>query len=245
MKTALTIELLNQSVSLPDLTIGQAIDIVQIPQAMNEQRLSAFIAHLTGDTALAGTLTVQERYYILLSHQAISYNRYSAESNIDDFLLETVQADVPASMQVGDIHISHLLGAHVCVLEGVCENVYDWLTGQVACQVSGDLCSIIGGTDEALNWTALPSSMTEAELNAAIQARIVMISALSVDSFNELLDAYNIGVSQLNHFVVLGCENEGLNLITQGGAGIDEPARFLTLDGLQGTAARLAKCFIG
>ena len=242
MKTALMIELLKQQVNVPDLQIGQAIDIAQIAEPMNERRLSAFIAHLTGDNTLAGTLTAQERYYILLSHQAVAYNRYSVESDIDGYLLTTVQADVPDQQRIGDVYINHLLGAHVCVLEGICTNVYDWLTGQVACQLSGDLCSVIGGSDASLIWHELSPTLTEAELNAVIQERVGTLDKLSVDDFNEVMSAYNLGVSHLHHFVVLGCENNGITLIKQGGDGTDKPSRFLTLDGLQGTAARLAEC---
>lgn len=246
MNTALSIELLQKKhISLPDLEIGQAIDIAQIPTAMNERRLSAFITHISNDPLLAGRLTAQERYYILISHQAVAQNRYSAVSDIDEYVTETIQHDVPAEHQVGDISINHLLGAHVCVLEGICQNVYDWLAGQVACQLSGDLNSIVGGYAEALNWDDLRADMTEAELNATIQARVATLNKLSVDNFNEIILTYNLGVSHLQHFVVLGCENNGLTIIKQGGDGIDEPARFLALSGLHGTAERLAECLAG
>lgn len=243
MNTALTLQLLSRNLSLPDLTIGQAIDIAHIPQEFNEKRLSAMITHLSGDPELAGRLTAQERYYILISHQATTQHQYSAgDDTNDDYLVDTVQADVPAAAQVGEMTVNHLLGAHVVVLEGICENVADWLCGQMACQLSGDLSFFIGGSDEAMKWRDLPASMTDEELNQAIQTRVKIINELSIDQFNDLVSGYNNGASQLIHFVALGCDNQGLTLIKQGGDGIIEPARFLALDHLQGAAARIAEC---
>jgi hypothetical protein len=242
MDTALTLQLLQGNLSLPDLTIGQAIDIAHIPQEFNEKRLSAMITHLSGDADLAGRISAQERYYILLSHQAVTQHRYNDDNIIEDYLIETVQSDVPASYQVGDMVVQHLLGAHVVVLEGVCENVYEWLCGQMACQLTGDLSCLIGGEDAAMNWQHLPATMTDAELNQAIQERVRLIGELTTDQFNDLVSGYNAGVVQLAHFVALGSENKGLTIIKQGGDGINEPARFLTLDHLHGAAAQLAKC---
>lgn len=247
MDTALHLQLLSSNVSLPDLSIGQAIDIAHIPQEFNEKRLSAMIGHLSGDHELAGRLTAQERYYILLNHQATAQHQYSADSAgvNDEYFIDTVQADVPPHAQVGDMTINHLRGAHVVVLEGICENVADWLSGQMACQLSGDLSFFIGGEAGEFKWGELPASMSDTEINQVIQERVKVINDLSISQFNDLVNGYNDGVRQLAHFVALGSDNQGLTLCKQGGDGVIEPARFLTLDHLSGAAARIAECLVG
>lgn len=244
MDTALDVQLLNSSVMLPDLQIGQAMDIAKIPSRFNEKRLSAMITHLTGDSSIAGKLTAQERYFILLSHQALAENNHSDTSNIDNYLIPTVQSDVPSRYQAGDMYINHLLGAHVVVLESICEDVFDWITGQMACQLSGDITSIVGGDDDSdMHWDVLTADMSDNELNDAIQLRTNVIQKLGANgNFNSLYDTYNIGVDALSHFLVLGCENKGLTVISQGGDGSNQPSRFLTLDHLQGGARLLAEC---
>lgn len=242
MTNSITVQLLHETLNLPDITIDQAMDIAQIPQEFNEKRLSAMITHLSGDALLAGRLTVHERYYILLSHQSVMQSAYSEEVGNDDYLLNTVQSNVPTKARVGDLFIHHLRGVHVCVLEGICENVYDWVRGQMACQLSGRLATSIGGDDEAFVWDELADDITDAELNEIIQARVSLIGSLSTDQFNALVEHYNVGVNQLEHFVSLGNDNSGLTVIKQGGDGAGMPARFLTLDALQGAALTLAEC---
>lgn len=242
MANSLSIQLLNSQLNLPDLTIDQAMDMALIPQEFNEKRLSAMIGHLSGDDTLAGRLTAQERYYILLSHQIAMSSQYSSEVDNENYLVNTIQKDVPDVATVGDAYVNHLLGAHVTVLEGICENVYDWLRGQMACQLSGDLSFFIGGDDEAYKWEALDAGMTDEALNEAIQTRVALIGQLTTDRFNDLEAAFTSGVNQLEHFVVLGTDNNGLTLIKQGGEGADEPARFPALDALQGAARIIAQC---
>lgn len=243
METTLDVQLLETSILLPDLQIGQAMDIAKIPVAFNEKRLSAMISHLTSNPSLAGKLTAQERYFVLLNHQAISQSQHIGDSDIERYVIPTVQADVPQRHQVGDMYVNHLLGAHVVVLEGICENVYDWIVGQMACQLSGDISSVIGGDSDDLKWDVIDAGMTDNEINEAIQSRIKIIDRLDANgNFNILHDAYSVGVDALSHFVVLGCENKGLTVISQGGDGAGEPSRFLTLDSLQGIARVIAEC---
>ena len=242
METTLDVQLLDNSVLLPDLQIGQAMDIAKIPAVFNEKRLSAMISHLTDDPDMAGKLTAQERYFILLSHQAISQSQHSDINDIERYAIPTVQSEVPKQHQVGSMYVNHLLGAHVVVLEGICENVYDWIIGQMACQLSGDLSSVIGGDSDDLKWDILTADMSDNEINKAIQKRSEIIDELGANgNFNILHDAYSIGVDALSHFLVLGCENKGLTVISQGGDG-NEPSRFLTLDSLQGIARIIAEC---
>lgn len=243
MTTTLTIQLLNESLSLPDLSIGDAIDIAHIPPEFNEKRLSALIGHLSGDAELSGRLTAQERYYILLNHQATTSHKYNAgEAGAnDDYMIDTIQSDVPSEVQVGDLTINHLYGAHVVVLEGICENVADWLCGQMACQLSGNIAAAIGGDDVV--WEPVLATMTDSEINAVIQERVAFINKLSATSkFNDLVELYTSGTRQLAHFVTLGSDNNGLTVIKKGGDGNIEPSRFHTLDHLSGAAARLTEC---
>lgn len=245
MKTTLSVQLLNCEITLLDLDIGQAIDIAQIPQEYNERRISALISHITDDPMLAASLTVEERYYLLLNHQAVSDHGYKEDSANQDYFIDTLQSEVPESYQIGDMHIQHLRGAHACVLEGLCENVFEWLCGQMACQLYGDLASVVGGSDENLMWDQVLSTSTDNEITKIVNDRyevIKKLSATSSSAFNELANAYNKGSAQLMHFVEMGCDNEGLTLIKQGGAGVVEPARFLALSHLSGTAARIAEC---
>ena len=242
MTTSFTLQLLNEEVVLPDLTIDQAMDIAQIPQAFNEKRLSAMIGHLSGDNSLAGRLTAQERYYFLLSHQIAMESNYSQEVGNSDYLVYTVQNEVPNTAVVGDVVVGHLYGSHACVLEGICENVYDWTRGQMACQLSGDLAFFIGGDDEAYKWEPLDPALKDNELNEIIQTRVKLIGSLSPKRFNDLEEGFTNGINQLAHFVVLGQDNAGITIIKQGGEGAGEPSRFLPLDTLEGAAYQIAEC---
>ena len=243
METTLDVQLLNNSVLLPDLQIGQAMDIAKIPAQFNEKRLSAMITHLTDDPTMASKLTAQERYFILLSHQAVAYSQHSDSNDIDQYVITTVQSDVPDRHQVGGMYINHLLGAHVVVLESICENVYDWIVGQMACQLSGDISSVIGGDSDDLKWEVITHDMSDNEINDLIQERIKFIETLNANgNFDTLYNSYSLGVDALSHFLVLGCENRGLTVIEQGGDGNNEPSRFLALDHLQGIARTIAEC---
>lgn len=244
MDTTITLDLLEQKIIMNELSFKQAIDISKIPEKYNEKRISALIGHISGDLDLAGTLTVQERYYFLLNHQALSQNEYSNDNNIDDYKLETLAIDVPKTVQVGDMHIGHLYGSHACVLEVVCENVADWAAGQMACQLSGDISFFIGG-DERIVWDVIAPTLDEATLNNIIQKRFVQLSELSVTNFNELADAYNGSLIKLDHFLELGCDNRGLTIMKRGGEGDDMPARFCALEHLRGVIARLSECVAG
>lgn len=243
MENSLSIQLLHETIDLPDMSIGQAMDIAHIPQEFNEKRLSSMITHLSGDSTLAARLTAQERYHVLLNHQMVMQSHYSDDVGNADYMIDSVRSDIPDNWQVGDMTVHHLRGAHVCVLEGICENAYDWLCGQMACQLSGDLTFFVGGDDEGMRWDELPASMSDAELNKAIQERVAILGNLSSNSrFNDIVSGYTSGTDQLEHFVSLGCANDGLTLIKKGGDGAGMPARFLTLDGLQGIARTLAQC---
>lgn len=253
MQTALTLQLLDCSIAMNELTIGQAMDIAKIPFEFNERRISAMIAHVTDDLELAGKLTVQERYHFLINHQSLTENQYSDSSNAAQFAIKNITGNPPKVLTRGDardgtaLAIGHLYGAHVCVLEAICENVADWLMGQIACQLSGDIGFFIGG-DEIIQWQPLLPTMSEVELNQAIQERVALLNNLTITQFNELADIYYDEIWRLRHFVEISFDNSGVTVYpslddeSKGGAGDVMPARFCALDGLQGVSRRLSEC---
>lgn len=242
MKVTTTLDLLKQKIPMTELTIEQALDIAKIPQQYNEKRLSAMITHVTDDDTIADLLTVQERYYFLVNHQSISNNDYSHNNGIDKYLIDTLASSVPDSAQVGQAAISQLYGAHAGVLEVLCENVADWVMGKMACQLSGDLSFYMGG-DIDMTWEPLPPTLSAPALNEAIQVRFAQINALTTTQFNDLADGFSDGLAQLDHFLILDCDDNGITVIPQNMGGAEVmPARFLALAHLQGLAARLAEC---
>ncbi|WP_230657772.1 hypothetical protein [Psychrobacter sp. I-STPA10] len=257
MQTAIQLQLLQDKISLPDLTIGQAMDIAKIPERFNEKRLSALITHLTNDAELADLLTVQERYYILLNQQMLAEHKYSEQGDQHRYLLPTIESDVPDSFEHPNLNISiqHLRGKHVCVLETQCENLFDWLCGQMACQLYGDIFTQIMGEDNSDDkydkWEAISVGLTENEINELMQNRVAMLTSLPEYIFNYLVTIYSDMLASLTHFVDISNDNQGITLLSvnqasnqeQNTEGLvhSEPARFLTLAALRGTASQLAK----
>lgn len=236
------LQLLEHVVPIPDLTIGQAMDIAKIPERFNEKRISALITLLTGYQGLADQLTVQERYYFLLNQQALSQNKYSAESNLSEYVVETVESMVPKEHldETTGIGVQHIRGAHACLLEAICENLFDWTCGLMACQLFGNLSSIVGGD---MVWDKLDISLTQNELSKQILARAETLSNLSEFDFNNLAELFDTLILNLSHYVFTSIDNKGITVIGEV-AGEYMPARFQALFELRGHARQLARYIV-
>lgn len=241
-----TVSLLHDTVQLNDITFNQAIDIAKsFPQARNEARIGAFIGHVTGDSQLARRLTASERYYFLLRHQDATQNSYTEKRfNIDDYVMQSVQSEVPDSVSINDdLHIGHLYGVHVQVLEQKCENAADWMNGQIICQMYGDVSSFLGG-DKEVYWEKISACASDAEINKAIEERLPFLLGQSANSaYNDLAQTFCEKVMQLDHFVNLTVHTDGLVVdCVEGGQGIP-PRRFLCLSAIGGVAGDLIASF--
>ncbi len=217
MWNAHPIEFKNQRIILRELTIGQAIEIAKIPQSMNEARLTSFIGFVCGDSDLALSLTAQERYVILLTYLSLADNDYVVNLEHDDYFTKPLHQ--PDPVIIDGISIHHLTGQMAMALEQKCENIYDWLTGQMACQMSGDLGALIGVRD--MVWGRIDVS----DLDDQIQQRFIELGNLTQTQFEGLVACYTQGAEKLKHGVVLGLDNDGIILLPTGGDG-QQAARF-------------------
>ncbi len=251
------LELLATKIPLPDLTIGQAMDIAKIPQRYNEKRISALITHLTDDKELANYLTVQERYYLLINHLSLADNKYVEDIDYSRYFL--TEKNAPDFVELDGITINHLLGRHVELLERQCENVFDFISGAIACQFTGNIAQLLNldideEDSEIWQWQSLAGEELKAlkddELNNIVMERCELIANLNECQYNQLADIYYSAVEMLAHFVELSFDNKGITVIPQtteeeqGGAGEIMPVRFLSLAHLRGTAKSIAECVI-
>ena len=147
MWNPIALSLRHEQVTPKEIEIGQAIAIGDIPQDAYELRLTAFLAAVLQDPTLPLRLTVQERYYILLNCLVISNSDYTMDAgDVSEFLSPTTTA--PDTAQVEAIYIQQLRGHHADFLQSNCENVYDWIAGQMAMQLYGDMTEYLSDTKE-------------------------------------------------------------------------------------------------
>lgn len=239
MFNAIAIALRNQEIFLKELTIGQIVQIAKIPQAMNELRLNAFIGYVCQDETLANQLTVQERYYILLNYLSISQNDYMMNEDVSNYFIQAKTA--PDVVTIGNIHVQQLFGNHVTELQTRCENIYDWLAGQMACQLHGDMTEFFGDETNPVVWEKMPVA---GEIITVFQKRFEMIESLTDSQFQALSDVFYQGCDKLKHLLDISLDNEGITILgnsEQQGGGDLIIARFRTLSVLSDIAKRISE----
>ncbi|MDO4440560.1 MAG: hypothetical protein Q4B81_00070 [Moraxella sp.] len=207
------IELRKQSVLIRELTIGEAMQIAKIPQSMTEARLTSFIGFVCDDDAIAHKMTAQERYYVFLHYLSLAQNDYVFNVDDDTLFLTTNPKDVPDTAVIDGITVSHLTGRQVMVLEGKCENAYEWLAGQMACQLTGDIGTLLGV--DGMMWVDMPDD--EQSIGEMVDERFEQIQNLPQSQFEKLAQVYFVGCDELAHCVRLGVDNDGLTLLSDGG----------------------------
>lgn len=241
MFNSLPIQLRHEQIYLKELQIGQIMEMAKIPQELNELRMNSFLAYTCQDDSIAMRLTLQERYYILLNYLAISNNDYMINTDVSEFFIQSKTAlDMTC---IGGVYISQLLGSHATLLQSKCENIYEWLAGKMACQLSGDLTAFFGDEQNPVIWESLPTDNHD-NLESVFRSRFEMINRLTDSLFNQLTDVYYQGCDNLRHLVDISVDNDGITLLgnsqNQGGGDI-HIARFRPTTALSDISKRLSQ----
>ncbi|WP_019518711.1 hypothetical protein [Faucicola boevrei] len=241
MFNSLPIQLRHEQIYLKELQIGQIIEMAKIPQELNELRMNSFLAYTCQDDSIAMRLTVQERYYILLNYLAISNNDYMINTDVSEFFIKAKTA--PDMASVNGVYVSQLLGSHAILLQSKCENIYEWLAGKIACQLSGDLTHFFGDEQNPVIWEHLPTDNQDT-LENVFRSRFEMINRLTDSLFSQLTDIYYQGCEKLRHLVDISVDNDGITLLgnsqNQGGGDI-HIARFRPTTALSDISKRLSQ----
>ncbi len=242
------------AVRLRELRLGEAIAICKLPADRLELTVSEFLRHVA-DAAERPTdrhitdprlWTVAERTRVVchyLSHTSDSGMDFEVGEGARLSHYVELAQDLPTESvklgRVGEVDVSMwpLLGAHAEVLERMCKTRGDWMIGLMACQVGAD---------------PLPDLTEVSELAAlqTVSGRIDAVRALPESAFEELVAAYAQGQGTLEHFFVLGHDDQGLVCLPRDhaegatqtgkeGGGMKHPARFPALSCVSATTRAL------
>lgn len=250
MWNAIPIALRSQEIMPQPLQIGQVMDIAKIPQEMHELRLSAFINYICQTSNdLTDQLTVQERYYILLNYLVLSNNDYMMDgTEVSDYLAQNLTA--PDTVTINGVNFQQLRGYHATFLQGKCENIYDWIVGQIALQMFGDVTSLF---DKSQNPTPIvwqqATTKNHNQLNELFNERFAVINTMLESDFDELHQLFCMAADELSHLVSLSTDNEGFVLKANKdekntGGGDDRFARFRPIDAVSRTTKRIIECLV-
>lgn len=242
------IALRNTSLFIRELTIAEIMQIAKIPYEQNEMRINSFINYVTDNNEMAFSLTVQERYFILLNYLALSESTYSDNTDNTRYFLPP-RDEVPEFIQIDEVYVSHLYGSHATALQSQCENAFEWLCGEIALQMYGDLTPYFYSSDkinesdpERIVWEKVESNDLVA-LAKIINERFEQLQRLTDPQFDTLTDVFYRGCDVLMHLLdTSGLDNDGITVLAPAEEnGTLDAARFRPFDGLSATTLSLAK----
>ncbi|KYQ84061.1 hypothetical protein AWW72_10830 [Acinetobacter sp. NRRL B-65365] len=207
---------------LSELIFNDALKVSAIDSRLNEKRISSFLGYSLGNMALPLTMTVQERYYLMLKYvQKQTNTLFSSEVNFEDcFKTETVWNEEISELGVT---VRQLNGAEAEYLESKCVNAAEWIACLLAFQIKYENHEHLGLYPDR----SLPMN----EYIAQFSKRLNYLKSLPQSDFNLIYQDYITLNSKLFTHVELNVNNDGF--VVQRGAD-DAPLRF-----------RPSTCFIG
>lgn len=227
------IELGERMVHLRELKMGEALELARMPELLLEARLTKFLSAILEDAALALSLSVQERYFLLMQYLSVQDGSpLTTNANFNKYLLIPSQREPWQQSIVSDgLTVNHLTGNQAEILETLCEDVADWVLGAMAFQ-----CELTG-----VDWPTLPKNNPKnSELSLVMRDRIAILESMDQSIFNNLYEHYLFSCDRLSRFIKTGFDAKGV--IVLGGADVDAPARFRASTSLIGIIDRLGRC---
>ena len=211
------ITIANKNFTMRELSFDEIIKVARISEKLNEKRITAFLGYAIGNLELAQKLTIQERYYLLMQYLSTQQDELTGQKSDYQNYLKPVTEAWQTSIKVDSlITVRQLTGYQAEILECVCDDVVDWLTGAMALQM------------DCPEWPIMPDDTQPADkIDAVMRERIDLIKGLPDSDFDLLCDQYLIGVGQMSSLVDTVFDNDGIVVVCHGLGGADDaPRRF-------------------
>jgi hypothetical protein len=220
----------NAHYQLHELTFGQSIKVAKIPERLNEQRITAFLAAALKDDELPLSLPVQVRYWLLLQYlSAQSGTLIDAHTDYAPYLISSDAEWATECVSDDGLVVRQLTGLQSEVIEQACEDVADRVLGAMAFQILDH-----SGLDP------LPASPTTQNLWGVLMQRAEVLRDLPESVFDALFEQYQWQSDRMATLLRTGFDNDGL--VVFGGAA-NQAARFRPATAFGFVATQLAGHF--
>lgn len=224
----------NRRLTLSEISIGAALQVSRIAERWYEQRLTAALTAIVGPSVDPLLLTVQERYYLLIQYLS-TLNGTPLYVDPGSYIRQPDAGQTfHTETEVSGILCRQLLGYQAEMLEQVCEDGADWLTGALVLQ-----CDIPGLPPlPAVN----PSREAWQPLLDATLARVKAYQDLPQSEAERIVTIWATANDAMAYHLNYQFDPAGIVILPQGGAD-DAPARFRAVTALGGFARQLERHF--
>ncbi|MDA0697650.1 MAG: hypothetical protein O2793_14730 [Proteobacteria bacterium] len=207
---------------LNEIAFNDALKVAAIDPKLNEKRITAFLSFALNNSQLPLSMTVQERYFLMLKYvQKQTNTLFSTATDLSNCFKDQTEF-LNEITEVG-ITVRQLNGTEAEYLEAKCVNAAEWIACLLAFQIKYDGHEHLGTLpDRNANNQVFSQQFTQ---------RLNYLKALPQSEFNLIYLDFQKLSSQLYTYVELGINNEGF--VVERGAD-DAPLRF-----------RASTCFIG
>lgn len=219
------------NVQLRELTMREAVMLAATPLVKHEAATTALLKVIvesaSGEHAVPGRWTVQERMFVVAHYIACTSDAGGNFAIGDGRFLDYLIADVdgaPDAVDVGEAcgdqwRVRQITGDEAAAIESVCATRLDWLAADMAAR----LC--VAGKDEGRpDATARPS-----EFAAWVAERAGVFKDMPEGDFEALFGIYAIGRDRLQHLFRIEVDAAGYVALPkdmEGGGQRLAPARF-------------------
>lgn len=215
MKKAIPrIELGTTSITPTEITVGEMLAIAQLPKENLEQQLTVFLQAILKDKDLPYQLTLQERYYCLLSYLKHLPNDLTDDVIIDEYFLKNSEKEWRLSIEEDEIQVRQLNGLELEALEQFAGNdLSKWALGAIALQITNK------------DFPYIPNQNHLNTCKNIIQNRYTQLVNLSSSDLNDIEEKYTRLNSELAYFLNCAYDALGVVLLLKEGTRF-VPARF-------------------
>lgn len=218
------VDMAGRSHWVQELTFSQSMQIAGLPDNLQEKRLTAMLRAICPSSPDPLTMTVQERYYLLLQYLAAQQDSLIGYSMNYSSYARLQHEPWRQSMVLDGITIHQMTGLQAEILEAACENSADWVLGVLAMQIEASELPHLDSQDQS-------------SLANQLHERVKKIGAMPNSQVDHLYSLWLQAQDRMGTAVHLGIDGGGL--IVYGGAD-DAPMRFCATAAFGFIAGQLA-----
>lgn len=212
-----------KSFQMQELTGIDILSIVQIPERYQERRLSVFLDCILGKKNIGATLTLQERYFLLLKYLEKQNNTIlQIETDIDEYFLKEPCSTWNVENTNGSISVRQLVGRDLEYIEKNCNQPLEILYCFLALQYKDT------ESEHELLRELVPFDLSDTDYFEQVKKRFLFLFSLTASDISKLYDNYfelNKAFStHLNTVHTL----QGVAIYKKNGGTDDAPTRFRT-----------------